>query len=157
MLLLSTFNALDYWFPGRQARLTCVILHGCLTEEPLLLLGGETAQPLLSSWQDLQEQKKGLLALFRAKRCQNFSCTVENSMCFPSHSNISTPLVPLIKLSLSSDFWEGTHIFQCSDPFLMGASMGYFPLDGFPMFILHSRAESVAKTFTYFPYQLTFP
>lgn len=126
VLLLSTFNALDYWFLGRRARFTCVISYGCLTEEPLPLLGGKTAQSVLSSWQDLQEQKKGLLAVERAKHCQNFSCTVENSMCFPSHSNISTPLVPLIKLSLSSDFWEGTHIFQCSDPFLMGASLGYF-------------------------------
>lgn len=151
VLLLSTFNALDYGFLGWQARLTRVNSYGCLIEEPLPLLGGKTAQPVLSSWQDLQEQKKRLLAGHMANLCQSFSCTVENSMCFPSQSNISTPLVPLIKLSLSSDFWEGTHIFQCSDPFLMGASMGYFPLDGFPICVLHSRAELGVKILIYFP------
>lgn len=71
---------------------------------------------------------------------------LKNSMCFPSHNNISTPLVPLIKLSLSPDFWEGTYVFQSSDPFVMGTSMGYFPLYGFPMFILPSRAELGGKT-----------
>lgn len=127
-----------------------MISYGCLTEEPLPLLRGKTAQPVLSSWQDLQEQKKGLLAVDRAKCCQNFSCTVEISMCFPSHSNISTPLVPLIKLSLSSDFREGTHIVQCSDPFLMGASMGYFHWMVFSCLFCTVDLNWMTKTLIYF-------
>lgn len=57
---------------------------------------------------------------------------LKNSMCFPSHNNISTPLVPLIKLSLFPDFWEGTYVFQSSDPFVMGQTWDIFHCMAFP-------------------------
>jgi len=62
---------------------------------------GKTAWPMLSSWQNLEEQRKRTAGSGLESPCQFFGCMVENSMCFPSHSNIFTPLVPLIKLSLS--------------------------------------------------------
>lgn len=127
MLLLTIFNTLDYWFLGNQARFICVDLYGCPTAGPVSLLeeGRKTAQPVLSSWQNLEEQRKRIAGSGPGEPCQFFSYTVENSMCFLSHSNIFTPLVPLIKLSLFS--W-----IQRRDPhhwllicIIMEASMGY--------------------------------
>lgn len=62
----------------------------------------KTAHPWFPAGRILRNRGRALLAVDMSNPCQFFGGTVENSMCFPSHSNIFTPLVPLIKFSLSS-------------------------------------------------------